>query len=108
MYHEFLSSASFWLYLRAVDEDLAAETRNKGCPCGGHLHCANYARKPKGTPAQLLEPRLIRLSFCCDREGCRKRATPPSVRCLGRKVYLTANVILIMRHAAGAVTTPGS
>ena len=38
MYHEFLGSASFWLYLWAVDEDLAAETRNKGCPCGGRLH----------------------------------------------------------------------
>jgi hypothetical protein len=28
MYHEFLGSASFWLYLRAVDEDLAAKTRD--------------------------------------------------------------------------------
>src|SRR5277367_3213754 len=101
MYHEFLSSASFWSYLRAVDEDLAAETRNKGCPCGGRLHCANYPRKPKGTPAQLPEPQLIRLSFCCDRDGCRKRATPPSVRFLGRKVYLAAIVILISAMRQG-------
>src|ERR1700735_3076357 len=101
MYHEFLSSASFWLYLRAVDEDLAAETRNKGCPCGGRLHCANYPRKPKGTPAQLPEPQLIRLSFCWDRDGCRKRATPPSVRFLGRKVYLSAIVILISAMRQG-------
>ena len=101
MYHEFLSSASFWLYLLAVDQDLAAETRNKGCPCGGRLHCANYPRKPKGTPAQLPESQLIRLSFCCDRDGCRKRATPPSVRFLGRKVYLTAIVILISAMRQG-------
>lgn len=101
MYHEFLSSASFWLYLRAVDEDLAAETRNKGCSCGGRLHSANYARKPKGTPAQLPESQLIRLSFCCDREGCRKRATPPSVRFLGRKVYLGVIVILISAMRQG-------
>ena len=63
-------------------DDLAAETRNKGCSCGGRLHCAPALppppRKPKGTPAQLPEPQLIRLSFCCDRDGCRKRATPPS------------------------------
>ena len=101
MYHEFLSSASFWLYLLAVDKDLAAETREKGCSCGGSLHCANYPRKPKGTPAQLPEAQLIRLSFCCDRDGCRKRATPPSVRFLGRKVYLTAIVILISAMRQG-------
>ena len=95
MYHEFLTSASFWSYLRAVDEDLAAETRNKGCPCGGRLHCANYSRKPRGTPVQLAGSQLIRLSFCCDRDGCRKRMAPPSVRFLGRKVYLTAIVILV-------------
>lgn len=101
MYHELLSSASFLSYLRAVDEDLAAETRNKGCSCGGHLHCANYPRKPRGTPAQLPEPQRIRLSFCCDRDGCRKRTTPPSVRFLGRKVYLTAIVILISAMRQG-------
>src|SRR5712672_3432591 len=101
MYHEFLSSASFWLYLRAVDEDLAAETRNKGCSCGGRLHCANYPRKPRGTPAPLPEPQLIRLSFCCDRDGCRKRVTPPSVRFLGPKVYLGVFVILISAMRQG-------
>ena len=101
MYHELLSSASLWVYLLAVDEDLAAETRNKGCSCGGRLHCANYPRKPKGTPAQLPEPQLIRLSFCCDRDGCRKRVTPPSVRFLGRKVYLAAIVILISAMRQG-------
>ncbi len=101
MYHEFLSSASFWSYLRAVDEDLAAETRNKGCRCGGRLHSANYPRKPRGTPVPLAEPQRIRLSFCCDRDGCRKRVTPPSVRFLGRKVYLTAIVILISAMRQG-------
>src|SRR6202453_1461385 len=101
MYHELLSSASLWLYLLAVDEDLAAETRIKGCACGGRLHCANYPRKPRGTPAQLPEPQLIRLSFCCDRDGCRKRVTPPSVRFLGRKVYLAAIVILISAMRQG-------
>jgi len=36
-----------------------------------------------------------RLSFCCAREGCRRRSTPPSVRFLGRKVYLGVMVILV-------------
>ena len=43
----------------------------------------------------------IRLSFCCDRDGCRKRTTPPSVRFLGRKVYLGAIVILISAMRQG-------
>ena len=35
-----------------------------------------------------------RLSLCCAEEGCRKRATPPSVRFLGRRVYMAAIVVL--------------
>ena len=38
MYHDLPASASFWLFLLAVDEDLAAEVRKKGCSCGGRLH----------------------------------------------------------------------
>ena len=101
MYHDSPGSASLWSFLLAVDEDLAEETRKEGCPCGGRLHSANYQRKPRGTPAQLPEPQRLRLSFCCDREGCRKRATPPSVRFLGRKVYLAAIVILVSAMRQG-------
>jgi hypothetical protein len=101
MYHDLSRNASFWSFLRAVDDDLAAETRKKGCSCGGHLHSANYLRKPRGTPAQLPEEQRLRLSFCCDRDGCRKRATPPSVRFLGRKVYLGVIVILISAMRQG-------
>ena len=42
-----------------------------------------------------------RLSFCCCRDGCRKRVTPPSVRFLGRKVYLFAVVILVSAMRQG-------
>jgi hypothetical protein len=101
MYHDLPRSASFWPFLLAVDEDLAAEIRKKGCSCGGRLHSANYLRKPRGTPAQLPEPQRLRLSFCCDRDGCRKRATPSSVRFLGRKVYLAAIVILVSAMRQG-------
>ncbi len=101
MYHDLSRSASFWSFLLAVDEDLAAETRKKGCLCGGRLHSANYLRKPRGTPVQLPEPQRLRLSFCCDRDGCRKRATPRSVRFLGPKVYLAAIVILVSAMRQG-------
>jgi hypothetical protein len=101
MYHHLPASASFWLFLLAVDKDLADETRKKGCSCGGCLHSANYLRKPRGTPAQLPEEQLLRLSFCCDRDGCRRRVLPPSVRFLGRKVYLCAIVVLISAMRQG-------
>lgn len=94
-------NASFWLFLFSIDEDLAQTTRNEACPCGGRLHSANYRRKPRGGPDQLPEPYCQRFSFCCDREGCRKRMTPPSVRFLGRKVYLGAVVILVAAMRQG-------
>ena len=56
---------------------------------------------PAASPARLPECLRIRLSFCCDRDGCRKRTTPPSVRFLGRKVYLGAIVILISAMRQG-------
>ena len=101
MYHDLPRSARFWLFLLAVDLDLADTTRKKACPCDGRLHFANYLRKPKGTLVQLPEAQCLRLSFCCDREGCRKRVTPPSVRFLGRKVYLAAVMILISAMRQG-------
>jgi len=101
MYHDLPRGARFWSFLLAIDEDLAETTRKKGCPCGGRLHRANYLRKPRGTPVQLPEPERLRHSFCCDRDGCRKRVTPPSVRFLGRKVYLAAVIILISAMRQG-------
>ena len=95
MYHDLPRTARFWSVLLAIDHDLAEKTRKDACPCGGRLHAANYLRKPRGTVEQLPPPLCLRLSFCCDRDGCRKRVTPPSVRFLGRKVYLGAVVILI-------------
>jgi hypothetical protein len=95
MYHDLPRTARFWLVLFAIDRDLAETARKEGCSCGGRLHCANYLRKPRGTPVQIPKSQRLRLSFCCNRDGCRKRTPPPSVRFLGRKVYLGAIVILI-------------
>jgi hypothetical protein len=93
--------ASFWQFLFSVDQNLAATSRKAGCACGGRLHCANYPRKPRGAEP-LPEPYQHRLSFCCERDGCRKRVTPPSVRFLGRKVYLGAVVILVAAMRQGS------
>ena len=101
MYHDLPRAARLWSVLLAIDQDLAETTRTKASPCGGRLHCANYLRKPRGTPLLLPEPQRLRLSFCCDRDGCRKRVTPPSVRFLGPKVYLGVFVILISAMRQG-------
>jgi hypothetical protein len=101
MYHDLPGDARFWSFLLSVDQDLAETARKKACPCGGRLHRANYLRKPRGTSVQLPESLCLRLSFCCDREGCRKRVTPPSVRFLGPKVYLAAVMILISAMRQG-------
>lgn len=101
MYHELPRDASFWTFLLSVDQDLAESARQKKCPCGGRLHRANYPRKPRGGGEDLPQAYDFRLSFCCEREGCRKRVTPPSVRFLGRKVYLGAIVILVAAMRQG-------
>jgi hypothetical protein len=101
MYHELLCDATFWSFLFSIDQDLAEDCRKEACPCGGRLHCANYPRKPRGGPDDLPEEYGNRLSFCCDRDGCRKRVTPPSVRFLGRKVFLGAVVVLVSAMRQG-------
>jgi hypothetical protein len=101
MYHVLLRDTSFWAFLFTVDEQLAEESRKAGCSCGGRLHRANYPRKPSGGGANLPESYGHRLSFCCERDGCRKRTTPPSVRFLGRKVFLGAVVVLVAAMEQG-------
>ncbi len=94
--------ADFWHFLYSIDQDLAKQTREVGCSCGGRLHCANYPRKPRGGPDWLPEEYELRFSFCCDRDGCRRRTTPASVRYLGREVYLHAVIILLTAMQQGA------
>lgn len=101
MYHDLLRDASFWDFLFGVDKGLADGVQQQGCPCGGRLHRANYPRKPRGGCENLQESYGYRLSFCCDRDGCRKRTTPPSVRFLGRKVYFGAVLVLVAAMRQG-------
>lgn len=95
-----LGDARLYALLLKCDQDLAAIARDSGCPCGGVLHRASYERKPRGWVGEQPEGYDRRHSFCCARDGCRKRTTPPSVRFLGRKVYLAAVVVLVtaLRH----------
>ena len=95
MCHAFLNDSRFYEFLFRIDQDSAAEVQAGGCSCGGVLHSARYPRKPRGLPGVLDKSYQTRLSFCCAAEGCRRRCTPPSVRFLGRKVYLGVIVILI-------------
>ena len=98
-----LSDADFHRLLLKCDEDLAREVRAQGClDCRGVLHAAPYPRKPRGISIRLEPEHRQRFSFCCARDGCRHRATPPSLRFLGRRVYLAAVVVLITAMRCGA------
>jgi hypothetical protein len=96
MWHEACPVAEFFEKLLEMDHLLARAVASAGCRhCGGRLHRGDYQRKPRGgrlAPAG--EAFTRRHSLCCGREGCRKRALPPSLRFLGRRVYLEAAVLL--------------
>jgi len=100
--HRLLGDARFHLLQLKFDEDLAAVARAARCAkCGGRLDAANYPRKPRGA-TELPEDYETKFSFCCATEGCRRRNTPPSVRFLGRRVYLGAVVVLACAMQQGA------
>ncbi len=95
LYQSLLANSSFFDLLLRLDEELARQTRQAGCRCGGVLHCAHYRRKPRGGPRGLGPEHEMRFSFCCAVDGCRRRTTPPSLRFLGRKVYYGVVVLLL-------------
>lgn len=108
MCHRLLGDARFHLLQLKFDEDLAAGARAARCPeCGGRLDSANYPRKPRGG-TKLPEDYETKFSFCCSTEGCRARNTPPSVRFLGRRVYLGAVVVLACAMQQGATPVRAS
>jgi len=90
----------FYEVLRQVDLDLVDAAQSPGCPrCGDRLDRGDYPRKPRGGPEGLTSLRR-RMSLCCRREGCRRRVTPPSVRFLGRRLYVATVMVLVavLRH----------
>ena len=96
----------FFVLLEQADERTVERAIAEGCPvCGGPLHHADFERKPRGALfAPEGEEFVMRFSLCCGREGCRKRLTPPSLRFLGRRVYLGVVVIVasLLAQALGA------
>ena len=101
MDHRLLQSVGFWTFLFLIDREFATAACQAGCPCGGRLHRADFPRKPQGGPKGLPREYTYRLSYCCNREGCRKRVTPRSVRFLGRKVYFAAVIVLVAAMRQG-------
>jgi hypothetical protein len=105
MYPDCATLPSLYADLHAIDLDLAARTRELGCPfCGGPLDFSRWTRKPRGRdlPAAVRE----RHGLCCRREGCRRRVLPPSTLFLGRRVYWAAVVLVVVvvrqRRLAGS------
>lgn len=93
--HGYAADAKWFATLAAIDEQFAGNVKAAGCAdCGGPLDRADYDRKPRGDLGESADAFARRRSFCCRREGCRHRATPPSVRFLGRKVYVAVLVVL--------------
>lgn len=101
MCHKILQDARLPHALLRIDLDLSARTREKGCHCGAALHSAVYPRKPRGGIENLGPEHALQYSFCCSREGCRQRTKPPSVRFLGRRVYLGIVVVLVSAMRGG-------
>jgi len=98
-----LNDPRFYAMKLRIDRALLGEARSKACErCGSALHTSDFKRKPRGGQADLVEEGDLRFSLCCADRECRKRHTPPSLRFLGRKVYLGAVVVLVsaMRHGA--------
>lgn len=97
MYQTALRNSSLWVLMRLSDREQAARVKEAGCSCGGKLHSASYLRKPRGGPSGFESDREYcrRESFCCNQEGCRRRATPPALRFLDRKVFFSVWVLLL-------------
>jgi len=92
LYQSILWDGRFLKLLAAFDAEQAERTRAGGCACGGVLHRAAYDRKPRGLGSQ---GTVRRASFCCAEDGCRRRATPPSLLFLGRRVFFGVVVLLV-------------
>ncbi len=102
MCNRLLTDSSFFQSLVIFDDQLAIQTQQAGCLlCKGRLDRANYPRKPRGGPPDLGSDYDKRSSFCCANDGCRRRATPYSMRFLDRRVYLGAIVVLAAVLAHG-------
>ena len=89
-------SLKFHAFLLDLDQAAAEQVRLRGCPhCEGPLHVSKIPRKVRGLSDEALAAGGYghRLSFCCGREGCRARTTPPSTRFSRLRVYAAVAVL---------------
>lgn len=101
MFHALALWLKFHASLLEIDRLAADRVRALGCSAdGGRLDVANYPRKVRGlcVDAEEASRSSMRFSFCCAVDRCRRRATPPSVRFFGRRVF--AAVVLILASCA--------
>jgi hypothetical protein len=110
MLEELGLGGEFFERLEREDEAIARRVAEMGCPhCGGRLYRGDFDRKPRGAlVAPAAEASVRRHSLCCGREGCRRRATPPSLRFLGRRLYvgavvIAASMVALALQRAGAI-----
>lgn len=96
MVHDLRLGEEFFALLEELDARIARQVAIAGCQhCAGPLHQANYPRKPRGAEiAGAAEAFRLRHSLCCGQDGCRRRSLPPSLRFLGRRVYVEAVVLV--------------
>ena len=89
-------AVEFFARLEDFDQRIASAVAAERCRhCSGPLHRTDYERKPRGGLLGVAgEFSTRRHSLCCGWPGCRKRALPPSLRFLGRRVYLEVVVVL--------------
>lgn len=100
-----LQKIKLYQLLFLIDCDLAESLRSKNCPvCGAPLHVSNYFRNPRGGPDGIPEEFMIRHSFCCYREECRKRARPISCRFWNRKVYWGVVILIVTTLRQGRIS----
>ena len=92
-----ISDPRLWDPLCLIDEQEASGVRRAGCRhCGGALHSARYARRPRGVLGAVVcggPGPALRHRFCC--AECRRRTMPASVRFWGRRVYVGLLVPLL-------------
>jgi len=117
MLHELVFGEELFARLVAIDAQMAAQVATERCPaCRGPLHKGNYLRKPRGGLLALAgEQYALRFSLCCGWRDCRRRTLPPSLRFLGRRVYLevvvlfasvVAQSVLALRKASATTGVP--
>ena len=94
MSHNFLLNINFHQTLVEIDHHTASEYQQKGCKyCGGKLNQAHYPRIGFGVSSRIAPLYAKRLSWCC--AVCRRRTTPPSIRFLGQRRYISTIFILL-------------